>query len=160
MYIPFETLPNHSKIWIYQADRILNPEEVALTEKKALEFTDQWAAHGSPLQASFKILHQRFLVLAVNETFNQASGCSIDSSVNFIKNLEHLFGVNFFDRTKVAFIHNHEVFIETLANLKNSIREGKINANTLTFNNLVQNKEEFENQWVIPASASWVKRYF
>lgn len=160
MYLAFEALPNHSRVWIYQSDRKLKEQEINLAQEQALQFVEQWAAHGAPVQGSYKILHNQFLVLAVNEDITQPSGCSIDSSVKFIKNLEQAIGVNFFDRTKVAFLKEGDVFQVSLNHIKTNIEEGIINSQTQTFNNLVQSKEELENNWVIPAGSSWIKRYF
>ncbi|MDX1628921.1 MAG: hypothetical protein R3345_09500 [Fulvivirga sp.] len=160
MFVPFEEISDNARLWIYQADRKFNDQEVNQIENELKTFVNAWAAHGAPLQASFKILHNQFVVLAVDEAFNAASGCSIDDSVHIIKVLEDKLKVNFFDRTKIAFIFNNEVFIESLSNLKTKVEEGTIKKDTLTFNNLVKNKRELETQWVVPAKDTWISRYF
>ena len=160
MHVPFETLPKKARVWIYQADRALSNEETQLIEQNAVAFCDQWAAHSVALKSSFKVLHNRFLVLAVDEQANMASGCSIDSSVNFVHSIEQNLDVNFLDRTKVAFVVNNEVFVESLANMKSKVEKGEITASTITFNNLVANIEEFEEKWQTKAANSWLKRYF
>ncbi len=78
MYIPFEQMPDHARVWVYQSVKPLDaPTQAALTE--ALEqFTRGWDSHGIPLWASFRLLHGHFIVLAVDETAKDASGCSID----------------------------------------------------------------------------------
>lgn len=160
MFIPFENIPSGSRIWIYQADRQLKEDEKSEILKESRDFLDKWAAHGNQLECSAEIFHNQFLILTVNEGFNLPSGCSIDSSVHFIQSLEHKFQVNFFDRSKVAFVVNNEVFLESLPNIKKKIAEGEIKEDTLTFNNLVDRKEDLESNWVIPAKKSWMKRYF
>ena len=126
----------------------------------AKQFCEQWAAHNQPLKASFKLFHNHFLVIAVDESFNAASGCSIDASVHLVKQLEQNLNLNFFDRTHLAFLEKEDVFLESISNLKARIAEGIIDEQTSTFNNLVKNKGDLENQWVIPASESWINRYF
>ena len=78
MHVPFEKQPKSARVWIYQADRALKYQESRFIEKNAKAFCEQWAAHGVALKSSFKILHNRFLILAVDEQANMASGCSID----------------------------------------------------------------------------------
>ena len=89
-----------------------------------------------------------------------ASGCSIDSSVHFIKSLEQNLQVNFFDRTQVAFLINDQIFTTALQEIKSEIDNGKIGEETLTFNLQAQNLGEFNENWLVPAGASWMKRYF
>ncbi|MCG8390978.1 MAG: hypothetical protein MJA30_35845 [Cytophagales bacterium] len=160
MFVSFENMPPESRAWVYQANRKLNPTEEDSIHQLAQEFLGSWAAHGAALRASFKIMHNQFLVILVDENHNMASGCSIDASVHFVQQLEHHLGLNFFDRTKVAFILNDEVFLESLNDLKNKVNEGTIRKNTLTFNNLVRNKQELEEQWLVPAEQTWLGRYF
>ncbi len=165
MYIPFEDMPARARLWIYQATRPLSAAEVTYTMQLGQKFASSWAAHGKPLQASVKVFHQRFLVIAVDEDYNQASGCSIDASVALVKELEEKFATarerfSFFDRTKVAFLHQDEVFVASTAQLKQQVSEGKIKPDTLTFNNLVSNKAQFEKEWVVPVRDSWISRYF
>ncbi|UII34161.1 hypothetical protein LVD17_10095 [Fulvivirga ulvae] len=160
MLIPFENMPDHARVWIYQADRKLANTEVEAVNTTGEKFFEDWAAHGAPLKSSFKIFHNQFLVISVDENFNKASGCSIDSSVGFVRQIEQQHNINFFDRTKVAFIFNEEVYLESLSNLKASVAEGKIDESTLTFNNLVSSKSELESSWVVPAKSTWLGRYF
>lgn len=160
MYREFEALPKTSRVWIYQADRSLTAEEIESMAEHATTFCEQWAAHGASLESSFQILHNRFLVLAVNENVNLPSGCSIDASVNFVRNMEQNFNINFLDRTKVAFVANNEVFVAPLSDLKSSVAAGKITPSTITFNNLVADIGEFEEGWQTEAGNSWLKRYF
>jgi len=165
MYIPFEDMPAQARIWIYQSSRPLSEAEETYTMQLGQKFTTSWAAHGKPLQASVKIFHKRFLVIAVDEDYNQASGCSIDASVALVRELEEKFSsarehFSFFDRTQVTFIHQDEIFVETTTRIKQQVAEGKIKPETLTFNNLVDNKAQFEKEWVIPAKDSWLSRYF
>ncbi len=160
MLTPFQNMPDHSRVWIYQADRKLNSSEVELLTKNTAKFLEQWAAHGAALKASYALLHDQFLVLSVDEGFNMASGCSIDSSVHFVQSQEQAFGINFFDRTKVAFVRNGDVFLESVQNLKSKVNSGLISSEIMTFDNLVANKKEFDERWCVPAKNTWLARYF
>lgn len=160
MFIPFEEIPSGSRIWIYQADRKFTEEEIKDIQQLTKVFLNNWAAHGNKLACSAKIFHNQFFVLTVFEDFQQPSGCSIDSSVHFVQSLEEQFNISFMDRSKVAFIIDGEVYLEPLPQVKNRIAEGFINEDTLTFNNLIDKKEDLETKWIIPAKKSWLNRYF
>jgi len=128
MYIPFEEMPAQARIWIYQASRPLSQVEETYTIELGKKFASSWAAHGKPLQSSVNVFHQRFLVIAVDESYNQASGCSIDASVALVKELEEKFSTDrerfsFFDRTQVAFLHQDEIFVESTAKLKQQVAQ-------------------------------------
>ncbi|WP_242926342.1 hypothetical protein [Pontibacter vulgaris] len=160
MYIPFDELPPHARLWIYQANRPLT--EVEQTEIKPLlqAFATEWSSHGTGLQASAKLLHGQFLVLANNESATAASGCSIDKSVNFVRELEQRFEVSFFDRTQLAFLNKGQVQLVSISELKNKVATGDIKEDTLYFDTLVNNYEDLQTEWPRPARASWLSRYF
>lgn len=165
MYIPFEEMPEHARVWVYQAGRSLSAAEEAYALQLGQVFSSKWAAHGNDLKSSVKIFYHQFLVIAVDEAYNQASGCSIDASVGLVRELEQKFSTaensfSFLDRTKVAFLDQEKVLLESTKALKEKIKEGQIKPDTLTFNNLVSNKTQFDTAWVIPVKASWMARYF
>lgn len=160
MYIPFEEMAETSRVWIYQSNKSIGQADQAEMQAQCTSFFDQWAAHGQSLKSSFQILHDKFLVISVDESFNQASGCSIDASVALIKSLEQHFDINFFDRTKISFLVNNEIVDIPMSKIKASVENGEIEANTLTFNNLVEDIRSFNENWKVEAKDSWLKRYF
>ncbi|MEM9389073.1 MAG: hypothetical protein AAGA02_01290 [Bacteroidota bacterium] len=160
MYIPFNDMPAEARIWIYQSGRQITDIEQLQMGEVAESFIRQWAAHNQPLKGSYTFIYNYFLVVSVDESYNQASGCSIDASVHFVKALEQQFGIDYFDRTKVAFLKGEEVILESIKDLKTKIAEGAVTDQTITFNNLVKNKGELQTEWKIPAAGSWLKRYF
>ncbi|MFY0628321.1 MAG: hypothetical protein JXR07_18640 [Reichenbachiella sp.] len=160
MLVPFDEMPASARIWIYQSDRTLSETDIETINSNSLEFLNQWAAHGNPLKSAFKLFHEKFLVISVDEQFNQASGCSIDASVSLVRQLESELNINFFDRTRISFIADGKVFDSPMSDLKELIDKGTITEETMTFNNLVQNLGELHSKWTIPVQESWLKRYF
>lgn len=159
MFVDFDKMARDSRVWLYQSDRDLTAEEQNYILEQTEKFLNTWVAHGTNLNSSVKIFYKRFLVILVDEKFASVSGCSIDSSVRFVKALETELNVNFFDRTKVAFLDDGNVFLESLNKIKNRISEGIISGDTLTFNNLIKNKAELEESWMVPASETWLSKY-
>jgi len=93
-----------------------------------------------------------------DERATGVSGCSTDSSVRLIKQIEQLFNVNMFDRTSLAFEVKDKVQILPLAQLQYAIDNNFISPDTLYFNNLVQTKEELEKSWMVPVKDSWLAK--
>lgn len=160
MYVPFDTLPSHSRIWIYQSNRKLTDSEVAEIEIATKSFVENWSAHGQSLEASFKIEYNRFIIIAVNQDVQSATGCSIDASVQFIQNLEQKYEVDLLDKMNVTFKLGEHIAHKTLIEFKKMAKEKAVSVNTIVFNNLVNTIEEWQDFWMVPASDSWHNRFF
>lgn len=159
MYIPFNDIADNSRVWIYQLDREVNDEESTFISTVMKRFCEQWQVHGAPLQTSFELFYNRFLVLAVDENSGGASGCSIDGSVHTVKEMGSKLGIDFFDRTKVAFRGGGQVSIYPMNQLKELFAAGTLNQDTITFDNLVTTKSELLARWEVPVSRSWLSKY-
>ena len=150
-----------SRIWIYQASRSLSTTETTAVEARVAEFIGQWKAHGHELMAGFTLLKSQFLIIALDESFAQASGCSIDSSVRVLKEMAAEIDVDFLDRSLVAFGDAQEdVFMVPLHEISEKVSDGLITRETMTFNNNLSVLSDLANSWMIPAGESWLKRYF
>lgn len=160
MYTPFETLPDESKIWIYQSNRKLSDAEVAEIEEDLKAFIEEWSAHGTSLEASFLLKYNRFIILAVNQEVQQATGCSIDSSVVFIQQLESKYGIDLLDKMNVTYKQGEFLTHKSLLDFKRMAKEKAVSENTIVFNNLVNTIEEWKESWEVPASESWHSRFF
>lgn len=160
MFTAYKNLPSNSRLWIYQSDRKFTEKEVAHISIKSEEFINQWTRHGDDLKGSFTIKYNHFLVLAVDETFNTVSGCSIDSSVRFIKELERELSLDLMDKMNVAFRDNDRINSVKLFNFQQLVKDHKVTPETIVFDNMVNTKAAFEHHWEIPAKESWHKRFF
>lgn len=160
MFIPFENLPEESKIWIYQSNRKFSDEELADIELNLKVFIENWAAHGTSLEASFELKYNRFIILAVNQEVQAATGCSIDSSVQFIQNLEQKYEVDLLDKMNVTFKLGEHIAHKTLLDFKKMAKDKAVTENTIVFNNLINNIAEYNESWEVPAMDSWHSRFF
>lgn len=159
MYVPFKSLPDTARIWVYQAERKLSSDEVNAISNWLMSFTDQWVAHNQPLKASFTVKDGHFIVLAVDEQYNEASGCSIDTSARTMKMISEKTGIDFFKRTNAAFWINNTVQLVRAADLSRKRDEGFWDANSLMCNTAVETIGDMKTNWLIRASESWLKRY-
>ena len=160
MIVDFDVISEESRIWIYQSNRTLSTVEVIEIEAKIKDFLISWTAHGSDLQASFLIKYNRFIVISLNESFNIATGCSIDSSVRFIQELEKLYDVSLLDKMNVSYRHGEFIAYKPLIEFKKMIKNRSISKKTIVFNNLINSKSEFLNNWEVPIEESWHNRFF
>ena len=160
MFVPFENLPEDSKIWIYQSNRKFSDDEMTEIEIDLKVFIENWSAHGTGLEASYLFKYNRFVILAVNQEVQKVTGCSIDSSVSFIQNLEQKYQVDLLDKMNVTFKNGEHIAHKSLIDFKRMAKEKAVTANTIVFNNLVNSIEEFNENWEVPACESWHSRFF
>lgn len=149
-----------SRVWIYQSDRELYDDEIKQLHEILNKFTAEWTAHNNQLKAKAEIRYKRFLILIVDESQAGASGCSIDKSVNFIKRLEQEFGIDLLDRFNLAYRAGEKVLSAPRHEFEELLRSGKINSNTIVYNNLVQNLEQLETKWEVQFKDSWHNQLF
>ncbi len=159
MLFPFDKMPDSARVWVYQADRKLSDAEVQYIQQNLEAQINNWAAHGAALVGASTVLHNRFVIVSVDESHNHASGCSIDASTNWLKNLGSEMNINFFDRS-IAYIQGNEIKTVEMLKIKALVAEGILVHDTQIFNNLVPNLGEFRKSWNITAINSWMKRYF
>lgn len=160
MLVDFNTLPEHSRVWIYQANRSFSEEELTEIKQKLDTFITNWTAHGSDLNAGYDIRYKRFIILAVDQTSQSATGCSIDASVRFIQQLEQDYNVDLMDKMNVSYKQGQFVAHKTLLDFKKMVKDKAVSKNTIVFNNLVTNIGELNENWEVPAEQSWHSRLF
>jgi hypothetical protein len=146
-----------SRVWVYQSNRVFSLAEALEIETVLNDFAAQWKSHGTPVKGAAYLFFGQFIILVADETATGVSGCSTDSSVRLIKDIEQQFSVSLFDRTTLAFVVKDNVQLLPLSQLQYAADNGFIDGDTLYFNNLVQTKEELENNWIIPLKNSWLK---
>ena len=159
MLVPFENLPDSSRVWIYQANRSFTNEELEDIQSRLDQFVTQWTAHGADLQAGYLIKYKRFIILALDQQINAATGCSIDASVHFIQQLEREFNVDLLDKMNVSYKQGEFIAYKSLTDFRKMAKQKAVSPKTIVFNNLVNNKAEFLSDWEVPASESWHKRF-
>jgi len=158
-FIPFSEMPAHSRLWIYQTDRLLNEVEIQQVTTQIQQFVNQWTSHQNALRASGEFLHGYFLILAVDEQSAGASGCSIDKSVAFVQSLEKQLAVDFFNRWNFIFAKNNQLHLADKTTFADLYQNAEIDANTLVFNNLIAKKADLETNWQVPIAKSWHARF-
>jgi hypothetical protein len=156
MYLPIEQMPDHSRVWVYQANRPFSTSETQVIENYLTPALTQWAAHGAGLNASFEIRFQQVIVIAVDETINAASGCSIDASTRWFKEMGAALGIDFFDRS-TAIVEGDEVILLPLTALKNN---PLLTPSKDVIPLQTESLGAYRSGWLQRADSTWLKRYF
>ncbi|MBL8011605.1 MAG: hypothetical protein JNJ64_13455 [Flavobacteriales bacterium] len=152
-------MPAHARAWVYKAARDLGQAEQRLIRERGAVFTASWAAHGAPLDACVDVLHDRFVVVAVDEAQAQASGCSIDKSVGFIKQLEQDLNLMLTDRMVVVVEREGRVQGVRLQELPSLLAEGLIGLDTIVFDDLVATVGDLRERFRVRLADSWMRRF-
>lgn len=151
------SLPANSKVWVYQSTRAFSPAEATAVTERIYQFVKNWTAHKLQVAGDGALLYNRFVVLMADTTEVEVSGCSIDSSVHFIRSLAEEFKADFFDRWNMAYELNAEVLSCKREEFEKLVAEGIVTDDTPVFNNLIQTKAEFVSKWRVPFKNSWHK---
>ncbi len=157
-----EQLPAHfdgsSKVWIYQCSRLLAFSEALQVEEMLEQFVAGWKTHGADVKGYANLFFGQFIILMADESATGVSGCSTDSSVRMIKEIEQKFTVQLFDRQSLAFIVKDKIQLLPLSQLNYAVENNYINADTLYFNNTVADKKGLMEKWIIPLKESWLAK--
>lgn len=152
----YKDIADTSKVWIYQSDRAFDDRETTGIRSALKNFVMNWTSHGDDLYAFADVYHQKFVVFMVDQEVAKASGCSIDKSVAFIKEIERAFEVNLFKRTAISYFEKDQIKTTTKRNFLKLLDSGEVADDTLIFDNTVKTKAQFESRWKVPVKDSWL----
>ena len=159
MIVDFKTIPDDSRIWIYQSNRDFNELEIGIINDKTISFLDNWQAHGKDLECSYSIIDKRFIIIAVNESVNPIGGCSIDFSLQLIKDISNTIGIDLLNRLLVNYKLDNRIESLSLSDLKNKIKDGDFSPETIIFNTAINSKSELLNNFEIDIRSSWLSKF-
>ena len=152
-------MPDTARVWIYQSTRPFNDTESIVLTSQINGFVGEWTAHRKTLLAAGAVFHNQFIVLSVDESLNDASGCSIDASVYFIKDIENQYNVQLFERMNFAYLDGETVKTAPSAAFSQLYTEGTLSDETLVFDNLVNTVGALKTAWLKPLKTSWHRRF-
>lgn len=148
--------PDHSRVWVYQSSRPFSEREKREIDEQLYQFYAQWQAHGAQVKGWAALLFNRFVVMMADESVVDVSGCSMDSAARIVKSLERQYEVNLFDRLSLTFLVKGKPEVLPLHQVQYAIDQGFIDAGTPMFNNLVDNKADLLEKWLLPLRESWL----
>ncbi|MNT37833.1 hypothetical protein D3C72_1739910 [compost metagenome] len=149
-----------SRVWVYQSDRKFTSVEENQILNKLAAFTNQWKAHGNELLAKAEIRYGFFIILTVDESQAGVTGCSIDSSVRLIKEIESEYHVDLFNRFNIAYRVDDEVKVQGKEDFETLVNIKQVTPETIVFNNVVQTLADLDAKWEVPFKNSWHSTVF
>ncbi|CAN5646830.1 hypothetical protein BH11BAC3_BH11BAC3_33670 [soil metagenome] len=153
-----ENFSEDSRVWIYQSSRLFFLSEALEIEEMLENFVSGWKSHGDEVKGYGNLLFGHFIVLMADESMSGVSGCSTDSSVRIIKEIENKFNVQLFERQTLAFLIKEKIQLLPLSQLNYAATNNFIEPETLYFNNTVLTKRELAENWIIPIKESWLAK--
>ena len=149
MLVDFNTTSDQSRIWIYAAEQKLTNEQENHILKSISDHLNNWEAHKVPLTAGVTILENHFIIIALDETKNGASGCSIDTLQNKIQEIEKELSISLLNRLNIfCRIEDTIKCIPTTKLAENTNKE------TLFYDLTIQKKNELST-WLKPIEEGW-----
>ena len=159
MFVDYSEISEDAKVWVYPSSRKFYPNEIIEVEEKVKDFLKSWKSEDENFKASYKLLHNRFIVLIADSENVTLTNTDIDTSVSFILELQEAYKVELLDRMNVCFKQGEFVQYKELKDFKKLVKNRAVTAKTIVFDNLINNKEDFENYWEITIEDSWYNRY-
>ena len=152
-------LNSNARVWLYGAERPFTAEESKSITASLNQFCSEWAAHGDKLLCGFQIVNNQIILLAVDEENIAASGCSIDSSVKVIREIDAAFQLDLFQRLRAFVVDGDEIQAHSINELKTLIDQNKVHENTPVINTMVNTIADIQNSFVLPISNTWMRQY-
>ncbi|HET9233947.1 MAG TPA: hypothetical protein VFP10_07400 [Candidatus Eisenbacteria bacterium] len=159
--IPFDALPDSSRLWIFPSDRRLLPDEQDALVRSVEAGLAAWSAHGSPVTWGVRVEQGQCLMIGVDETRTALTGCSIDSAIARIRELETRFATSLLDNGRIFLREGDEIRGLSRPEFKKRVGEGTVTAETLVFDNTIVTVGAFRRgAWEIPFHRSWHREAF
>ena len=149
--------PN-SRVWIYQSRESIPQDIIPHVQLDIDQFCQQWLSHGSQVTGQGNVFFDHFIVL-IADAQSHVSGCSIDSSVAFIRQIESKYGLNLFNRTDVNVFENETVVTYDLNEFRQQLQQGNLTGQSMVFDHTIQTLQELQSSWIKPVAQTWMKRF-
>ncbi|WP_442264453.1 ABC transporter ATPase [Tenacibaculum sp. ZS6-P6] len=157
MIVPFETLSEEAKIWIYPSSRKFYPQEIDSLKENIKSFLNNWL-NNTDAKLSYCIKYDRFIVFSSEEGVI-VNNQHLDEQVAFILKLQGDYEIELLDKMNVSFKQGEFVQYKEVKEFKKLLKNKSVNDKTIVFDNLVQTKYDFENFWEVPITESWYNRF-
>ncbi len=150
----------NERIWVYTLSKELNNDQITDFKNRCHHFVNGWTAHDVSLDASFELYQNRLLIFKVNEDKYNASGCSIDKQVRFVKELEQAFSIELLNRLLVAFVNTeNKIEVVKQSQISDLLKDKTINADTIVFDNTISQSSNLATNWKQPLHKTWLAKY-
>jgi hypothetical protein len=159
--VPFQSLPDTSKLWIFAADRKLSAGEAAQFQSATEQFLSTWQAHGVPVESGMELRYNQFVLVAANEDVTHPSGCSIDALTREIQALGAKFGVSVMNGAKVFYREGDVIKMVDRPAFRHLAANQEVHLDSVVFDNSLTTLGELRRgKWETAARDSWHSQAF
>lgn len=158
MFVNQDTLPEDARVWVYPSSRKFYPQEIEGLNTKLIDFISNWKIEDESFKASFQILYDRFIVFFADEN-TQLINEDIDAQASFVLQLQQDYEIELLDRMNACFKQGAFIQYKDLKEFKKLVKSKSVNDKTIVFNNLIETKDELENNWEVTITDSWYNRF-
>jgi hypothetical protein len=155
--VPFDSLPDASRVWSFGSDRGLAGAEAERLLAEVDRYLAQWKAHGVPLTCARDWRDEHLLTIGVDSAQEGASGCSIDGLFRVLQSIERPLGTRLVGGGRVFYRDNtgrvHCVGRDGLAELAAA---GTIDDDTPVFDTGLTTAGDWRARFEAPARETWV----
>jgi len=156
MIVPFNEIPNLSKLWIFPSSRKFYPTEIPNIKKQIELFLDKWKNQKEELKCAYLLNYNRFIIISVDTSNINLTLETHDLLAAFILNLEKELQITLLDKINVCYKQGDFVQYKDIKDLKQLIKNKGVYKKTTVFNNMITTKEELKNYWEINIMDSWL----
>lgn len=161
MIVPFDSLPSSSRIWVFASDRPLDEIESSRLLHEVDRFLDQWEAHGEPLRTARHWSDAHFLVIGVDPTTTNASGCSIDGLFRRLQVVQREIGARIVGAGRIHFrAPDGSPRSATRDDFATLARGGEVTRETPVFDTTLTSLDAWRAGFERPAGEAWTKEFF
>lgn len=146
------------KVWAYTIGRELDSKEIDQIKLAGQTFVNNWTAHENKLKADFEIFSNRIILVKVDEALYNASGCSIDKLLRFVKELEEKFNVELLNRMLIPYEKEDKLEIIPTSKLREKLSIKEITENTVVYITSISDENEL-SAWKKPLKETWLSKY-
>ena len=155
--VEFNQLPDDARLWVFASDRPLSSDEARTLLLEVDSFLAGWKAHGAPLRSAREWRDDRFLVIGVDPTVEQASGCSIDGLFRGLRSLETALGTTLVGGGRVFY---RDTLGAPQVASRGAVPElaaaGVISRDTRVFDTALTDAGSYRDRFETPARETWV----
>jgi len=145
-----KTFSPKSPVFIYPFQNQISDSKSEEIISKCRQFLDQWKSHGSDLLSDVWIEENQFLIVAVDTTLSEPSGCSKDKLYHFAESLKDLSDIQFGDIHKFWVKKEHKILNLTKKELKENLENKSLSFDNQLFPLWISDFGQYTNLWAAP----------
>jgi hypothetical protein len=154
--VEFNQLPPNARVWVFASDRPLTGNDKTTLLDQVDAFLEQWKAHGAPLRSAREWRDDRFLVIGVDPTAEQASGCSIDGLFRGLRALEQTLSTALVAGGRIFYRDTSGIHVAKRNDVRTLAERGTLSPDSTVYDTSLTDAASYRERFQRPARDSWI----